>query len=533
MKKFKRALSVVAALAVSVSTLFVPKMEAEAANWNLVWSDEFDGNSLNTSNWKYDIGTGDWGWGNNELQYYTDRTDNVAVSNGVLQITAKKENYNGSSYTSGRITTQGLKSFKYGRIEARIAAPNGQGYWPAFWMLGTNITSVGWPRCGEIDVFEHVNTEDKVYGTVHWDSNGHAEYGGNLSGIDVSQYHVYAVEWDEEYITWYCDDVQYHQISIKDGVGSTSEFHEEFYIILNLAVGGLWPGNPDGSTPFPSTMYVDYVRVYQEGASGSTSNPSNPGSGNTTAPSGSIADPFSNWTFYSGSDWAGAYAANTVNSDTNTTVTIASAGYGGEWGVQLYDPSLTLEVGKTYNVSFDVTSTATKKLGLYLQNNGTDLISKTVTLPANTAQSLSFTSSAAVATNGAIYLSMGNLDSSEANVATTLYITNFKVTPVGSTTSGNTNTGNTNTGSTNTSEGLGIAYASSNSATAYVNNSSWADIHYTVNGGPQMNVRMTQSGTASSYTINGLKPGDVVTYWFTYCKTAGGAMDTASATYTH
>lgn len=536
MKKFKKAVSFLTVCALSVATLFVPKMEAEAADWNLVWSDEFEGNSLDTSKWSYDIGTGDWGWGNNELQYYTDRTDNVAVSDGVLKITAKQESYNGSSYTSGKIKTQDLHSFKYGKIEARIAAPNGQGFWPAFWMLGSNYSTAGWPYCGEIDIFEHVNTEDTVYGTVHWDASGHANYGGTISGIDVSQYHVYSIEWDEDYITWYCDGVQYHQIAITDGTGDTNEFHEAFFLILNLAVGGTWPGSPDSTTTFPSTMYVDYVRVYQEGSSGSSDSGS---SGSTSTSSDSIADSFSNWTFYNGSDWAGAYAANTVNSDTQTTVTIASAGYGGEWGIQFYDPSLTFEVGKTYNVSFDITSTAAKKIGVYLQNSGTDLINQTISLPANTQQSVSLTSTAAVATDGAIYLSMGNLDSSEANVATTLYISNFKIAATdgsssGSTDSGSTDSGSTDSGSTSTTEGYGVAYASSNTATAYVNNSSWADIHYQINGGAQMNVRMTQSGTAASYTISGLNSGDTVTYWFTYWDvTNGGAVDTARATYTH
>jgi len=538
MKKLNKSVSLMITFALLITTMFVPKMDAEAAEWNLVWSDEFEGNSLNTSNWVYDTGTGDWGWGNNELQYYTNRTDNVAVSDGTLKITAKKETYNGSSYTSGRIKTLGLQSFKYGKIEARIAAPSGQGYWPAFWMLGTNHSTVGWPYCGEIDIMEHVNTEDKVYGTVHWDSDGYASYGGSLSGIDVAQYHTYSIIWDKDYITWYCDDVQYHQIAITDSTGGTNEFHEEFFLILNLAVGGTWPGNPDETTTFPSTMYVDYVRVYQQGSSISSGSSSsgNTSSGSTSTTTGTnIADPFSNWTFYAGSDWAGAYAANTINSNTDTTVTIAYAGYGGEWGIQLYDPSLTLEVGKTYNVSFDVTSSANKKLGLYLQNNGTDLINQTVSLTANTAKTVSVTSKAATNTNGAIYLSMGNMDSGEVNVATTLYIKNFTITATGSTTnSDNTGSGNTNSGSTSTTEGMGVSYASGNSATAYVNNTSWADIHYRVNGGAQMNVRMTQSGTSSNYTINGLKSGDVITYWFTYCKASGGgAVDTTSATYTH
>lgn len=530
MRKSRKMLSFVMACAMAVTALFIPKMEAEASDWTLVWSDEFEGNTLNTSNWSYDIGTGDWGWGNNELQYYTNRAENISVSDGLLKITARQESYNGSSYTSAKIKTQGLHSFQYGKIEARIAAPSGQGFWPAFWMLGDNHSTVGWPYCGEIDIFEHVNTEDKIYGTVHWDSDGHASYGGNLAGINVTDYHVYSIIWDEDYITWYCDDVQYHQIAITDNAGGTNEFHEKFYLILNLAVGGNWPGSPDGSTTFPSTMYVDYVRVYQQnGTGGSTGS----GSSGSTTSSASIASPFSDWTFYCGSDWSGAYAANTVNSDTSTTFTIAYAGYGGEWGIQFYDPSLTFEVGKTYDVSFNVTSSAAKKMGLYLQNNGTDLINKIISLPAGGTQSVSYTSTAAVAANGAIYLSLGNLDSSEVNAATTITISDFKITATGSSSSGGSSSGSSGSGST-VASGMGINYASANSATAYVNNASWADIHYTVNGGPQMNVRMTQSGTSASYTISGLKSGDVVNYWFTYWDTSkNAAYDTASATYTH
>lgn len=239
-------------------------------NYTLAWSDEFNGTSLNSSNWVYDTGTGSSGWGNNELEYYTNRTSNVSVSGGSLVITARKESYNGSSYTSGRIKTQGLKTFKYGKIEARIKMPNGQGLWPAFWMLGTNITSVSWPGCGEIDIMEHVNSDSNVVGTAHWDNNGHASWGcttqnnyWNNFSVDVTQYHVYAVEWSSTAIKWYVDGTQYMELDTTNGTGGTEEFQKNFFIILNLAVGGNWPGNPNSATPFPSSMYVDYVRVYQ------------------------------------------------------------------------------------------------------------------------------------------------------------------------------------------------------------------------------------------------------------------------------
>lgn len=242
---------------------FVPTMKTSAADWNLVWSDEFNGSSLNSANWMAEIGTGSGGWGNNELQYYTSRPQNLQVTGGNLVITAQKESYGGMNYTSARIKTQGLQNFKYGKVEARIKLPSGQGLWPAFWMLGSNITSVGWPASGEIDIMERVNNNPYVNGTVHWDANGYASY-GNISGnLDFSQFHTYSIEWDANYIRWFVDGNKYNEIYIQNGTGNTEEFQKPFFILLNMAVGGNWPGSPNGSTPFPSQMLVDYVRVYQ------------------------------------------------------------------------------------------------------------------------------------------------------------------------------------------------------------------------------------------------------------------------------
>lgn len=247
----------------------MPPMKANAASWNLVWSDEFNGTSLNASNWIAETGTGSGGWGNNELQYYTNRSQNLQVTGGNLVITALKENYGGMQYTSARIKTQGLKSFTYGKIEARIKLPSGQGLWPAFWMLGDNISSVGWPRSGEIDIMERVNYESNVHGTVHWDANGYASFGRASGPLDFNQYHVYSIEWDANYIRWFVDGIQFNEILIQNGTGNTEEFQKPFFILLNMAVGGNWPGSPNGSTPFPSQMLVDYVRVYQQSNSSS------------------------------------------------------------------------------------------------------------------------------------------------------------------------------------------------------------------------------------------------------------------------
>ena len=248
-------------------SLLIAMMPANVTNaaptWNLVWSDEFNGTSLDKSNWKAEIGTGSGGWGNNELQYYTDRPENVQVTGGNLVITARKEAYGGMNYTSARIKTQGLRSFTYGKIEARIKLPSGQGLWPAFWMLGTNIDSVGWPKSGETDIMERVNNNPYVNGTVHWDANGQADYGQVSGNLDFTQYHVYSVEWDSKYIKWFVDGQQYNAFYIENGTGNTEEFQLPFFLLLNLAVGGNWPGSPNNSTQFPAQMLVDYVRVYQ------------------------------------------------------------------------------------------------------------------------------------------------------------------------------------------------------------------------------------------------------------------------------
>lgn len=235
-------------------------------NYTLVWSDEFNGSGL-SSDWTYDLGTGSWGWGNNELQYY--KQDNAVVADGILTITAKNETFNTSNYTSSRLKTQGLKSWKYGRIDVRAALPYGQGLWPAIWMLGDNINSAGWPACGEIDIMELIGgagaNDRTVHGTVHWSNSGsHAQYGGSktlASGKFADNFHVFSIVWDANSIHWLLDNVEYH--SIDTSPAEMSEFREKFFIILNVAVGGNWPGSPDATTTFPQKMFVDYVRVFQ------------------------------------------------------------------------------------------------------------------------------------------------------------------------------------------------------------------------------------------------------------------------------
>jgi len=250
-----------------------PTATPHGSNWTLVWSDEFNGASLDGSNWTSEVNGS--GMGNNELEYYTNG-QNLSFENGALVITARQENpanyqcwYGTCTYTSGRINTQGKRQFTYGRIEARIRVPYGQGIWPAFWMLGNDIGTAGWPSCGEIDIMENIGREPNiVHGTVHGPGySGAAGIGGPYtlpSGKFSDAYHVFAVEWENNVFRWYVDGNLYFTLN-RSTVESRGQwvFDHPHFIILNLAVGGAWPGNPDGTTVFPQRMYIDYVRVYQ------------------------------------------------------------------------------------------------------------------------------------------------------------------------------------------------------------------------------------------------------------------------------
>jgi beta-glucanase (GH16 family) len=237
--------------------------------YDLIWHDEFDQSSINKNYWTFEIGDGCpnlCGWGNNELEYY--REENAWTEDDVLVIEAREESFGGKSYTSARMKTQGKQSFTYGRIDIRALLPKGQGIWPALWMLGENITSVGWPACGEIDIMEMIGgtgNDNSIHGTVHYDKNGTYVYHGGhktlASGIFADQYHVFSIIWDETSINWYVDDEIYYSVDITPEY--MSEFHNKFFFIFNIAVGGNWPGSPDESTSFPQQMKVDYVRVFK------------------------------------------------------------------------------------------------------------------------------------------------------------------------------------------------------------------------------------------------------------------------------
>jgi len=239
---------------------------------NLVFADEFDGSTIDATTWNYDLGIGNAisgdGWGNNELQYYTDRPENVKIEDGVLHIIARQESFMGSGYTSGRINSAGKLEQAYGRFEARIQLPWGQGLWPAFWLLGNNIDEVSWPQCGEIDIMEYRGQNPTVLlGSVHGPGYSAGESVGKEYNLENDRFdtgfHIFGIEWGPEYINYYVDDVLYNQITPDDVTGEWV-FDHPFFIIMNLAVGGNFVGSPNADTVFPQTMLVDYVRVYSE-----------------------------------------------------------------------------------------------------------------------------------------------------------------------------------------------------------------------------------------------------------------------------
>jgi beta-glucanase (GH16 family) len=248
----------------------------DPTGWKLVWSDEFNGPNgatVDASKWSFDIGGG--GWGNNELETYTNRTANAELQDGSLVIRVIKETHKGPDnitrdYTSARLLTKNKFTQTYGRFEARIKVPYGQGIWPAFWMLGSDIDKAGWPNCGEIDIMENIGREPSiVHGTLH----GPGYSGGNAVTASYTlarsrkfsnDYHTFAVEWEPNVIRFYVDGQLYNTRTSADlPAGKEWVFKRPFFIILNVAVGGNWPGAPDSTTVFPQVMKVDYVRVYQ------------------------------------------------------------------------------------------------------------------------------------------------------------------------------------------------------------------------------------------------------------------------------
>lgn len=237
--------------------------------WELVWSDEFDGNSINRENWDFEIGY----IRNNELQYYTDREENAWVEGSNLIIEARKEEFCGYKYTSASLNTKGRHSFTFGRLEMRAKLPFGKGIWPAFWTLGESFVTEGWPNCGEIDIMELVGGDRKndstTYANLHWGYEGqHQNLAGSMelqTGIFADDYHIIGVEWDEKQISWFVDDIVYQTFQL-DRKGMES-FQKPHFILVNLAVGGNWPGDPNEATIFPQRYYIDWIRVFRKKSS--------------------------------------------------------------------------------------------------------------------------------------------------------------------------------------------------------------------------------------------------------------------------
>ncbi len=249
-----------------------PAATAPAGDWRLVWSDEFnqpDGSAPDATKWSYE--TGGNGWGNHELEYYTSRTNNARIEAGKLVIEAREESFSGKNYTSARLLTKGKHAWTYGRIEARMKIPHGQGIWPAFWMLGANIASTSWPTCGEIDIMENIGREPGlIHGTVHGPGySGSGGIGGPASlpggSAFADDFHVYSIEWETNRIRWSVDGQPYFTVTPASlPPGTKWVYNQPQFMLLNLAVGGAWPGNPNATTILPQRMVVDYVRVYQK-----------------------------------------------------------------------------------------------------------------------------------------------------------------------------------------------------------------------------------------------------------------------------
>lgn len=254
--------------------VFLFSVTADAQEWELVWADEFEGEELDEEKWSFQTGTGvDYGlisWGNNELQYYTDREENIYLQDGMLHIRAIEEEFVNRSYTSARIRSYQKGEWTYGKFEARAKLPEGQGFWPAIWMLPTDEVYGGWPQSGEIDILEAKGHQESVaYGSVHygppWPNNQFKT--GTLEldeGTFTDEFHVFTIEWEPEIIRFYVDDQLYFLVTPNNLAPFNWPFDEDFHWLLNLAVGGDFSGDPDETTTFPQEMVVDYVRVYED-----------------------------------------------------------------------------------------------------------------------------------------------------------------------------------------------------------------------------------------------------------------------------
>lgn len=397
-REIKKIVATVLSVTMSVSGIYFvagQTKKVEGAEWNLVWSDEFNGTELDKSVWSYDIGNGDWGWGNGEVEYYTDRKENVDVADGYLQIKAIRENYKGFKYTSGRIKTKDKKAFLYGKMEARLKVENGNqdGVWPAYWMMGNNISNVGWPRCGEIDIMEHANSSNRVGGCLHWGINGstnHGSYGSGEPGKDyifkdnvnngINGWHTYGLIWDAYHMEWQVDGVTYFQQDITKS--NAYCFQKEQFFLFNLALGGPQTGftsnkTPNESTYKTATMYVDWLRVYtSDDIQMPTTKPVE-----TIDPDAetkvtyetvdSVADSKNVFGSYFGGANGWGTATGSISNATNTGVNIHADSLGDNlWQIQASLSELDYIAGNTYTYKCTIKSDVTKSVRVKVVGDG-------------------------------------------------------------------------------------------------------------------------------------------------------------------
>ena len=513
-------------LAVAVSGITIGETKTKsvkaANNWNLVWSDEFNGTSLDTSVWSYEIGNGDWGWGNGEIEYYTNRTDNVRVADGSLQIIAKKENYGGQKYTSGRIISKGKKYFKYGKMEARIKVENGNqdGVWPAYWMMGENKkegVKVNWPYCGEIDIMEHANSNNYVGGCLHWNTNGsngaysHGSYGSGFEGAEkafgyytdnenngINGWHTYTLIWDANHMEWQLDGKTYLSQSITSN--NAYCFQKEHFFLFNLAIAGPGTGftnnvTANDATFKTATMYVDYLRVYQQGNGTNTTTPSTTTKANTTtkpatttkAPATSPVETitkvsyedtdlvantdkkFGTYFDTENNSWGGG-VTGTITDATNKGITVALDKLGTDrWAAQASLGTLKYYPGYTYKYNATITSDIDRTIVVKVvgnddgQHDSPVLENRTINVKAGVPYHLSLYVTIPADYTSELYLyyglGKGNEETVDSNAKNTISISNVSFSTTRKviesetvnrpTTTGNGNTVTSNEGTTN------------------------------------------------------------------------------------
>jgi beta-glucanase (GH16 family) len=380
--------------------LIILKEENIKSDWSLVWSDEFNDTTIDLNKWTYDLTNGAGGWGNNELEYYTNRPENVREENGALVITAKKEEYEGFHYTSTRIKTKGKYSQKYGKFEIKAKAPAGKGYWPAIWMLPEDNVYGTWAASGEIDIMEGWGSKpNTIGGTIHygqnWPNNTYTGKEYVLPGSTIEEYHVYSLEWEPGEMRWYVDGHLYstqndwYSKSLNQPANNTypAPFDQPFHLIMNLAVGGNFDGNPDDTTLFPKTMEIDYVRMYEltgrpylEPVTPVVPKEDLPANARMPLPDGNLVynnnfdqddvnvpniDNVPNtdyWTLFTGEGGAGHVIVDNMSGTNYAKVNITSAG-NQPYSVQLLN-NVSIAKGRYYKLSFDAKSTDAREMSI-------------------------------------------------------------------------------------------------------------------------------------------------------------------------